>query len=85
VRECVDCQRKKVELTHPASLLQLLPIPERKWESVFMDIITGLPAAQGQDYIYLVANRLTKFAHFFVISSRSSASWVVEMFFQEVF
>ena len=43
VRECMDCQRNKVELSHLASLLQLLPIPERKWGSITMDFITGLP------------------------------------------
>lgn len=63
VRECVDFQRNKVELSHPVDLLQPLPIPERKWESISMDFITGLPAAQGQDCIYVVVDRLTKFAH----------------------
>jgi len=43
VRECDTCQRNKGEQTHPTRLLQPLPIPERKWESMSMDFITGLP------------------------------------------
>lgn len=85
VQECVVCQRNKGEHSHPAGLLQSLPIPERKWESVSMGFITGLPNVQGRDCIYVVADRLTKFAHFFAIPSRSSASQVAELFFKEVF
>ena len=43
VRECVVLQRNKGENNHPVGLLQPLPIPEGKWESISMDIIIGLP------------------------------------------
>ena len=33
VRECEVCQRNKGEMSHPAGLLQRLPIPEGKWEA----------------------------------------------------
>jgi hypothetical protein len=38
-----------------------------------MDFITGLPKVHGRDYIYVVLDRLTKFAHFFVIPLECSA------------
>ena len=50
-----------------------------------MDFITGLPKVQGRDCLYVVVDRLTKFAHFFAISSYYSAAQVVELFFREVF
>jgi len=50
-----------------------------------MDLITGLPTVQGQDCIYVVVDKLTNFAHFFAIPSRSSSSQVAELFFREVF
>jgi hypothetical protein len=50
-----------------------------------MDFITGLLKVQGRDYIYLVLDRLTKYAHFFAIPSEYSASQVADIFFREVF
>jgi hypothetical protein len=69
IKECTTCQENKDEHTHPAGLLQPLPIPEHKWESISMDFITGLPRAQGKDCIFVVVDRLTKFAHFFSIAT----------------
>jgi hypothetical protein len=65
VKECTTCQENKDEHTHPAGLLQPLPIPEHKWESISMDFITGFPRAQGKYCIFVVVDRLMKFAHFF--------------------
>jgi hypothetical protein len=67
IRECSTCQENKEEHTHPTGLLQPLPIPEHKWESISMDFITGFPKVQGKDCIFVVVDRLTKFAHFFSI------------------
>jgi hypothetical protein len=54
-------------------------------ECVSMDFITGLPKVHGRDCIYVVVDRLTKFAHFFAISSEYKAPQVAELFFREVF
>jgi hypothetical protein len=35
-----------------------------------MDFITGLPKVQGKDCIYVVVDRLTKFAHFYAIPTK---------------
>jgi hypothetical protein len=85
IRECTTCQQNKSEQTHPTGLLQPLPIPEKKWESISMDFITGLPHVQGKDCIFIVVDRLTKFAHFFAIPSDYKAIQVAELFFREIF
>jgi hypothetical protein len=85
VQECVTCQQNKSEQTHPGGLLQPLPIPEQKWESISMDFITGLPKVQGRDCIFVVVDRLTKFVHFFTIPTEYKAHQVAELFFREIF
>jgi hypothetical protein len=85
VSECVTCQQNKSENSLPAGLLQPLPIPEHKWESISMDLVTGLPKVQGKDYIYVVVDRLTKFSHFYAIPTECNAVQVAELFFREVF
>jgi hypothetical protein len=50
-----------------------------------MDFITGLPKTQGKDCIFVVVDRLMKFAHFFSIATDFSAAQVAELFFREIF
>ena len=85
IKECMVCQQSKSEQIFPAGLFQPLPILEQKWESISMDFITGLPKVQGKDCIYVVVDRLTKYAHFFPITSNFKASQVAELFFKEIF
>lgn len=73
VKECITCQQNKAEHTYLAGLLQPLPISEQKWESITMDFITGLPRSQGKDCIFVVVDRLTKFAHFLSITTEFTA------------
>jgi hypothetical protein len=81
----VTCQHNKSGHTLPAGLLQPLPILEQKWESISMDFITGLPKVQGKNCIYVVVDRLTKFAHFYAISTEYDIVQVAKLFFKEVF
>ena len=50
-----------------------------------MDFITGLPRVNGKDYIFVVADKLTKYAHFFAIPSNLQAAQVASLFSREVF
>jgi len=47
IGRCMECQRVKVEHTHPIGLLQPFPIPEWKWKVVTIDFIIKLPKQQG--------------------------------------
>lgn len=58
VQECATCQQNKSELTLSTSLLQPFFIPEKKWDSISMDFISGLPNVQGKECIFLVVDGL---------------------------
>jgi hypothetical protein len=65
IAQCMECKKVKAEHRHPMGLLQPLPIPERKWEVITMDFITGLPIKNKKhDLIMVVVKKLTKDAHF---------------------
>ena len=68
ITESNVCQRNKGEMSHPTGLLHPLLISKGKWESISMDFITRLPMVQGKDCIFVIVDRLTKYAHFFSIS-----------------
>ncbi|KAF8066152.1 hypothetical protein N665_1157s0002 [Sinapis alba] len=67
VAQCATCQQVKVEHQVPGGLLQSLPIPQWKWDSISMDFITGLPTGPGRlnNTIWVIVDRLTKVTHLF--------------------
>ena len=63
VRSCDLCQRMKWGRRNNG-LLQPLPIPDRPWQDIRMDLITGLPlTANGFDAIFTFVDRLSKSVH----------------------
>ena len=54
-------------------LLHPLHIPTQKWEEISMDFIEGLPLSKGKDKIFMVVDRLKKYAHFMGIKKTDSA------------
>ena len=50
-----------------------------------MDFITGLPKYLGKNCIYVVVDRLTKFACLFSVTSYFSAAQVANLFSKEIF
>jgi hypothetical protein len=80
----VTCQQNKSEHALPVGLLQPLPIPEQKWESISKEFLIVLPKVKGKNCIYVVVDILTKFAHFYAIPTEYNAVQVTELFFEEV-
>jgi hypothetical protein len=85
IARCLECQKVKAEHRHLTSLLQLLPIPEWKWGVVTMDFITKLPRTnKQQDYIMVVADKLTKAAHFVPVKLTHKETKTFDVYMKEV-
>lgn len=84
IKACSICQRAKSLTTHPAGLLQPLPIPQQIWQDISMDFIVGLPVSKGNSVIFVVINRLSKYGHFMALRSNFNSHIVVEAFITHV-
>lgn len=64
ISKCLVCQQTKY-MTQPATgLLQPLSTPKEVWDDISMNFIVGLPKSKGYTVIFVVVDRLTKYAHF---------------------
>jgi hypothetical protein len=71
VFECDTCQKVKADYMKPGGLLQPLSILEWKWDDINMDFIVGLPmTARKFDSIWVIMDRLSKFAHFIPVNTK---------------
>jgi len=86
VRTCDACQRNKARNRRPAGLLQPLPLPEKRWEQVTMDLITSLPRTKdGFDAIFVVVDRLSKMIHCIPTTTKVTAPELAKLFFDNIF
>jgi len=85
VTECEICQRNKKENVRTPGLLHPLHIPDQKCEEILMDFIEGLPIYDGKDVIFVVVDRLTKYAHFMVVRKNDSTKQIADVFCKKTF
>ena len=65
VSKCLTFQKVKEEHQVPSGLLNPIPIPQWKWDSITMDFVSSFPLNQRKhDSIWVIIDRLTKSAHF---------------------
>jgi hypothetical protein len=81
----MEYQKVKDEHRHLASLLQPFPIPEKKWEVITMDFITGLPRTNKKhDSIMVVVEKLAKDAHFVPMKTTHTMANIAKHFMKEI-
>jgi hypothetical protein len=86
VAHCDSCQRVKPFSGLPVGLLHPLKVPSRKWESMSMDLITGLPKTKsGYNAIWVGVDRLSKFAHFAPTTQEADAADIAQLLRTRVF
>lgn len=84
MKRCDVCQRTKTETLPPAKLLQPLKIPCQVWDDISIDFIEGFPMSHGKDAIFVVVDRLSKYAHFISLSHPFTAKTIAEKFVEGV-
>jgi hypothetical protein len=85
VHSCDLCQRNKSHWNKSQGLLQPLPIPSSRWESVSMDFIVSLPVSPDtrNDSIMVIVDRLTKLVKFIPCKTTMTAHECVELFLNQ--
>nr|GEX37148.1 putative reverse transcriptase domain-containing protein [Tanacetum cinerariifolium] len=85
VSKCLTCLRVKAKHQNPSGLLVQPEILQWKWDNITMDFVTKLPKAQcGNDTIWVVVDRLTKFAHFLPMKETDHVDKLARLYLKEV-
>ena len=84
IRSCEYCQRNKSSNSLPAGLLQSLPVPATRWDSISMDFITHLPLVDGFDSVLTIVDRLSKMVRYIPTSTKATAADVARLVFDNV-
>ncbi|GJZ51261.1 putative reverse transcriptase domain-containing protein [Tanacetum coccineum] len=75
----------KAEHQRPSGLLQHPEIPEWKWERIEMDFVMKLPrTSSGHDIIWVIVDRLTKFAYFLPMRGDYKMDRLVRLYLNEI-
>ncbi|GJW82505.1 putative reverse transcriptase domain-containing protein [Tanacetum coccineum] len=85
VSKYLMCSKVKAEHQRPSGLLQQPEIPEWKWDKITMDFITKLPRSKnGHDTIWVIVDRLTKYAHFLAKREDYSTERLAKTYIDEI-
>lgn len=85
IRSCKTCQQHKYSTHKPLGLLQPLPIPQQVWEDLSMDFVSNLLVSQGKTVVWVIVDRLTKYAHFVALPTHFSATNQASIFLSEIY
>nr|GEU49768.1 hypothetical protein [Tanacetum cinerariifolium] len=84
VSKCLTCSKFNAEHQKPSGLLVQPKIPEWKWEKITMDFITKLPkTTNGYDTIWVIADRLTKSAHFLPVRENDHMEKLMKLYMKK--
>ncbi|GKF27134.1 putative reverse transcriptase domain-containing protein, partial [Tanacetum coccineum] len=85
VSKCLTCAKVKAEHQKPPVLLQQPKIPVWKWERIIIDFITKLLRTPfGYDSIWVIVDRLTKFAHFIPMNEKFKMERLTRLYLKEI-
>lgn len=64
-------------------LLQPLLIPSGVWHNIAMDFIEGLPKSGRNDIIWVIVDRMSKYAYFIALAHPLTAATLAQMFIDQ--
>ena len=85
VRNCHICQQFKYDSVVSPGLLQPLPIPDRIWTDISMDFLDGLPTSKGMNVIWIVVDRLSKYAYFIALAHPYTTASITQLFLDHIY
>ena len=85
IRNCDTYTRIKPARHALYGLLKTLEVPVRRWSSVSLDLITGLPMSNGFNPLLVVVDRLSKAAHYIKTTADINSKQIARLFFDNVF
>ena len=84
VAGCDTCQRYK-SARHPRAILQPHDVPDGPWQTVGVDLITGLPKVEGYDAIVVYIDHYSKQVHIIPTTSDVDAEGIADIHHREIF
>lgn len=84
-QSCDSCQRTKISTQPPAGNLVPLPIPDRPWSVIGIDLIVKLPLSSSYDSVLVITDHLTKGAHFIPCNESMDSHALAKLFVQHFF
>jgi hypothetical protein len=84
VQHCTKCQQNKT-LPYTQGQLQPLQLPTQRWESISLDLVTGLPrTTSGYDAILTVVDRFSRMVHFIPTTKTCTAPQVAQLLLDNI-
>ena len=85
IQNCHTCQRYPTSRHAPHRVLRPLAVPDKPWQDISTDFITGLPSAEAYDAMCVVVDRFTKQRHLIPCTTTIDAEGFAELFIRQVF
>ena len=85
MRSCLVCQLVKSDHKKKAGVLQPIPLLERKWQQITIDLVIDLPKSKGKTAIAVFVDRLSKMVHFAPCTKEISVEKYAQLFIHHVF
>nr|GEV38021.1 putative reverse transcriptase domain-containing protein [Tanacetum cinerariifolium] len=85
VNKCLTCAKVKAEHQKPSGILIQIEISQWKWEKITMEFVMKLKkTSSGHDTIWVIVDRLTKFAHFLPMKETDSMEKLTRLYLKEI-